>query len=413
VSAKNPYDNDVNQLIEQENKRQKESINLTASENYASKAVLQAQGSVLTNKYAEGYPGHRYYSGCSYIDQIESLAIERAKKLFKADHANVQPHSGSQANMAVYFALLKPGDTVLGMMLNQGGHLTHGAKANFSGKFYNFFSYGLNKETELLDYDEVERLAKENKPKIIVAGASSYPRTIDFDRFSRIAKEVGAYLMVDIAHIAGFCAVGLHPNPVPVADVVTTSTHKTLRGPRHGLILCKEEYASKINSAVFPMMQGGPQMHAIAAKAIAFNEALQPEFAVYMKNVLENAVVLAQELKNAGFRLVTGGTDNHIVLVDLTSKNINGLEAQNALEEAGIFINRNAIPFDTRPPAITSGIRLGTPAITSRGIGTKEMKVVASLIIKVLSDINNTQSKKQVKDQIKDICLKFPAPGLE
>jgi glycine hydroxymethyltransferase len=413
LTDKHPLNSEIWRLIELEQKKQRETINLIAAENYASKEVLQAQGSVLTNKYAEGYPGQRYYAGCVYVDQIETLAIERAKKLFKAEHANVQPHSGSQANMAAYFALLSPGDRVMGMMLNQGGHLTHGSKTNFSGKWYNFVSYGLNRETERLDYDEVEKLAMQHKPRIIIAGASSYPRIIDFKKFREIADKTGAFLMADIAHIAGLVATDLHPSPVGIAHVTTSSTHKTLRGPRSGFILCNNDLAKKIDSAVFPAMQGGPQVHAIAAKAVAFYEALQPEFKDYQKSVLENARVLADELTASGYRLVTGGTDNHLLLVDLTATGITGIAAQNALEEANILANKNAIPFDTRPPQTASGIRLGTPAVTSRGFGKNEIKQMAGMIIRVLSHLDDDKVKKQVKEEVIQLCLKFPAPGLE
>jgi glycine hydroxymethyltransferase len=413
LTDKHPLNSEIWRLIELEQKKQRETINLIAAENYASKEVLQAQGSVLTNKYAEGYPGQRYYAGCVYVDQIETLAIERAKKLFKAEHANVQPHSGSQANMAAYFALLSPGDRVMGMMLNQGGHLTHGSKTNFSGKWYNFVSYGLNRETERLDYDEVEKLAMQHKPRIIIAGASSYPRIIDFKKFREIADKTGAFLMADIAHIAGLVATDLHPSPVGIAHVTTSSTHKTLRGPRSGFILCNNDLAKKIDSAVFPAMQGGPQVHAIAAKAVAFYEALQPEFKDYQKSVLENARVLADELTASGYRLVTGGTDNHLLLVDLTATGITGIAAQNALEEANILANKNAIPFDTRPPQTASGIRLGTPAVTSRGFGKNEIKQMAAMIIRVLSHLDDDKVKKQVKEEVIQLCLKFPAPGLE
>jgi glycine hydroxymethyltransferase len=413
LTDKHPLNSEIWRLIELEQKKQRETINLIAAENYASKEVLQAQGSVLTNKYAEGYPGQRYYAGCVYVDQIETLAIERAKKLFKAEHANVQPHSGSQANMAAYFALLSPGDRVMGMMLNQGGHLTHGSKTNFSGKWYNFVSYGLNRETERLDYDEVEKLAMQHKPSIIIAGASSYPRIIDFKKFREIADKTGAFLMADIAHIAGLVATDLHPSPVGIAHVTTSSTHKTLRGPRSGFILCNNDLAKKIDSAVFPAMQGGPQVHAIAAKAVAFYEALQPEFKDYQKSVLENARVLADELTASGYRLVTGGTDNHLLLVDLTDTGITGIAAQNALEEANILANKNAIPFDTRPPQTASGIRLGTPAVTSRGFGKNEIKQMAAMIIRVLSHLDDDKVKKQVKEEVIQLCLKFPAPGLE
>jgi len=403
----------VNQILELEAKRQKETINLIAAENYASRAVLQAQGSILTNKYAEGYPEHRYYAGCSFIDEIEKLAIKGAKKLFNAEHANVQPHSGSQANMAAYFALLEPGDKVMGMTLSHGGHLTHGAPANFSGKWYKFISYGINRETERLDYDEIEKLALEHRPKLIMAGASSYPRIIDFEQFRHIADKVDARLVIDIAHIAGLVAVNLHPSPFPFADVVTSSTHKTLRGPRSGFVLCKSELAPKIDSAVFPMMQGGPLMHAIAAKAVAFFEAMQPDFASYQKAVLENAAVLAQELQKSGFRLVSGGTDNHLVLVDLTETGITGKTAQEALEAAGILVNRNAIPFDSKPPQIASGIRLGTPAVTTRGFGVGEMRRLVSMISEVLSAPDSREIGQRVKEQTLSMCQQFPVPGID
>ncbi|MBM4453680.1 MAG: serine hydroxymethyltransferase [Chloroflexi bacterium] len=404
---------EISRIIEQEAKHQKQTINLIAAENYASKAVLQAQGSVLTNKYAEGYPGRRYYAGCPNIDAVETLAIERAKKLFKAEHANVQPHSGSQANMAVYFALLEPGDKVMGMTLSHGGHLTHGAPANFSGKWYRFVSYGVDRETERLDYDEIEKLARKHKPKMIIAGASAYPRIVDFKRFRQIADAAGAMLIADMAHLAGLVATNLHPSPVPHAHFVTSSTHKTLRGPRSGFILCGNELAGQIDAAVFPTMQGGPLMHAIAAKAVAFFEALQPEFAKYQKAVLENASVLADELQKDGLRLVSGGTDNHIVLIDLTPKGITGREAQEALEATGILVNRNAIPFDTRPPQTASGIRLGTPAVTTRGLGKEEIKQVASLIKKVLSHLGDKKVQAEVKKEVATLCSRFPIPGID
>jgi glycine hydroxymethyltransferase len=406
-------DTEVSRFIELEIKRQKETINLIASENYASRAVLEAQGSVLTNKYAEGYPQRRYYAGCPNIDTIESLAIERAKKLFHAEHANVQPHSGSQANMAAYFAVLQPGDTVMGMNLSHGGHLTHGSPVNFSGKFYKFIAYGIDRQTEMLDYDEVEKLAVQHKPKLIIAGASAYPRTIDFSRFRSIADAAGAMLMADMAHIAGLVATDLHPTPVPYSHIVTSSTHKTLRGPRSGFVLCKQELASKINSAVFPAMQGGPMMHVIAAKAIAFFEAMQPEFATYQKAVLENARVLAAELKQHGLRLISGGTDNHLILVDLTQIGITGLAAQEALEASGILVNRNAILDDPRSPQITSGIRLGTPATTTRGFGPKEMKQIASFIMKVLSNPDDKKIHKEISEQVVAMCRNFPTPGTD
>jgi len=413
LSVNPKQDSEITRFIKLEARRQKETINLIAAENYASRAVLEAQGSILTNKYAEGYPNRRYYAGCPNIDAIENLAIERAKKLFNAEHANVQPHSGSQANMAAYFACLQPGDTVMGMNLSHGGHLTHGSPANFSGKWYKFVTYGLDTETERLDYDSVEKLALEHRPKLIVCGASAYPRTIDFPRFRKIADAAGAQLVADIAHIAGLVATNLHPSPVPHAQIVTSSTHKTLRGPRSGFILCKQELAAKIDSAVFPAMQGGPMMHAIAAKAIAFFEAMQPEFVTYQKAVLENALVLAAELQQNGLRLVSGGTDNHLILVDLTSTGITGITAQEALEAADILVNRNSIPEDTRSPQITSGIRLGTPAVTTRGFGAKEMKNIASFILKVLSDPTDKKIQKKISEEVVAICRRFPAPGID
>ena len=408
-----PQDTDIVRFLELEARRQKETINLIAAENYASRAVLQAQGSVLTNKYAEGYPDNRYYAGCPNIDAIENLAIQRAKKLFNAEHANVQPHSGSQANMAAYFALLEPGDSVMGMTLSHGGHLTHGAQVNFSGRWYNFVPYGVDRETERLDYDDIRKIALKHKPKLIVSGASAYPRTIEFDRFRDIADAAGALHMADMAHIAGLVATNLHLSPVPYAEIVTSSTHKTLRGPRSGFILCKQELASKIDAAVFPMMQGGPLMHTIAAKAIAFFEAMQPEFTTYQKAVLGNAAVLATELKGQGLRLVSEGTDNHLILIDLTPSGITGRVAQEALEAAGILVNRNGIPFDPRPPKVTSGIRIGTPAVTTRGFGTEEMKKIASLITKVLSHHDNQKIQKEVSEQVASLCTHFPTPGID
>ena len=413
MANKGRQDTDVARILELEARRQKETINLIAAENYASKAVLQAQGSILTNKYAEGYPGRRYYAGCPNIDAVENLAIERAKKLFNAEHANVQPHSGSQANMAAYFALLELGDTVMGMTLSHGGHLTHGAQVNFSGRWYKFIPYGVNRETEKLDYDDIEKLALKHKPKLIIAGASSYPRTIDFARFHHIADTAGAQLMADMAHIAGLVATNLHPSPVPYAEVVTSSTHKTLRGPRSGFVLCKQELASKIASAVFPAMQGGPLMHVIAAKAVAFFEAMQPEFTTYQKAVLENTAILAAELQQQGLRLVSGGTDNHLVLIDLTPIGITGNTAQEALESTGILVNKNAIPFDTKPPRISSGIRLGTPAVTSQGFGIQEMKQIASLITKVLSHPDDKKIQTEVAEQVASLCHRFPIPGID
>jgi len=413
LSYTSPHDSEVSHIIKQEAQNQIETANLIAAENYASKEVLQAQGSILTNKYAEGYPGRRYYAGCPNIDAIENLAINRARKLFTAEHANVQPHSGSQANMAVYFALLNPGDTVMGMTLSHGGHLTHGSPANFSGKWYKFVSYGVDRETELLDYKEIEKLAIKHKPKIIIAGASSYPRFIDFNRFKEISTIAGATLIVDMAHIAGLVATKLHPQPLPHADIVTSSTHKTLRGPRSGFILCRKELAAQIDAGVFPTMQGGPLMHSIAAKAVAFFEAMQPEFTIYQKAVLENASILAEELKKDDLRLVSGGTDNHIVLVDLTPKGITGKAAQEALESAGILVNRNTIPFDSKPPQTTSGIRLGTPALTTRGFGKEEIRQVAVLIKKVLAKLDDTKVQKNVKQEIAGLCRRFPIPGVD
>jgi glycine hydroxymethyltransferase len=405
-------DTELLHLLELEATRQKETINLIPSENYVSKQVLEAQGSVLTNKYAEGYPGNRYYSGCTYVDDAETLAIENAKELFKADHANVQPHSGSQANMGVYFALLQLGDTVLAMSPAYGGHTTHGAPDSFSGKWYRFVHYGIDPDTELLDYDEIEKLAFEHRPKLIVAGASAYPRMIDFKRFRHIADQVGAFFMVDMAHTAGLVAAGVVPSPVPDADVVSTSTHKTLRGPRGGLILCKKNLASKINSAVFPMMQGGPLMHVIAAKAVAFLEAILPDFLTYQKRVLENAAVLAQELKDRGFRLMTGGTDTHMIIVDLNGRGIAGDVAQTTLNAAGILLNGSDVLFP-QAGQIGSRIRLGTPAVTSRGFGKEEMKHIACFIEEVLDNPGNAAVEKKVRGQVVELCRRFPAPGLD
>ena len=410
MSSLNQTDPEISHAIHLEEKRQRETINLIASENYASRGVLEAEGSLLTNKYAEGYPQQRYYGGCENMDIVESLAIQRAKELFHAEHANVQPHSGSQANMAAYYALLEYGDTVVGMSLAHGGHLTHGAKLNFSGKSYNFILYGVNRETERIDYQELERLALEHKPKLIVAGASAYPRIIDFERFRHIADLVGAKLLVDIAHLAGLIAAGLHPTPVPYADVVTSTTHKTLRGPRSGFILSRGELAPAIDAAVFPRMQGGPMMHVIAAKAVAFYEAMQPGFVNYQQAILDNALALANELQRLGLRLISGGTDNHLVLVDLTETGVTGREAEEALCRGGIVVNRNVIPFDPHPPRLCSGIRLGTPAVTTRGFGKEEMKHIASLIIKVIKNIGNPDIQSQVKEKVSQICHRFPIP---
>jgi glycine hydroxymethyltransferase len=406
-------DPEISQAINMEVERQRETINLIASENYASRAVLEAQGSVLTDKYAEGYPRKRYYGGCGNIDVVESLAIARAKELFHAEHANVQPHSGAQANMAAYYVLLNYADTVVGMSLAHGGHLTHGSRVSFSGKSYHFIPYGVNRETERIDYQELERLALKHKPRLIVAGASAYARIIDFERFRHIADLVGASLMVDMAHVAGMVAVGLHPTPVPYADVITSTTHKTLRGPRGGFILCRKGLASKIDTAVFPEMQGGPLMHAIAAKAVAFREALMPSFTDYQRSVLDNALILAGEIERLGLRLVSGGTDNHMVLVDLTEIGVTGREAEEALGEAGIIVNRNAIPFDPHPPRITSGIRLGTPALTTRGFGQEEMRKIATLVIKVVGNISDKNLRRQVSQEVSEMCRRFPLPGID
>jgi len=413
MSFLNQTDPEINHAIDMERKRQKETINLIGSENYASRAVLEAGGSFLTNKYAEGYPQHRYYGGCEIMDIVESLAIQRAKELFHAQHANVQPHSGAQANMAAYYALLDYGDTVMGMSLAHGGHLTHGDKVSFSGKSYNFIPYGVNEETERIDYLEIERLAIEHKPKAIVAGASAYPRIIDFERFRHIADLVGARLIVDMAHIAGMVAAGLHPTPVPYADVVTSTTHKTLRGPRSGFILCRSQLASSIDAAVFPQMQGGPLMHAIAAKAVCFYEALQLSFVDYQRAILDNALVLASELQRLGLRLVSGGTDNHLILVHLTETGVTGKQAEESLGAAGIVVNRNTTPFDPHPPQVTSGIRLGTPAVTTRGFGSEEMKRIASLIVKVITNIGDQNIQNQVRQEVSQICHRFPVPGID
>ena len=402
-------DPEIQKAIDQELSRQREKLEMIASENIVSTAVMQAQGSILTNKYAEGYPGKRYYGGCEYVDIVEQLAIDRAKKLFGAEYANVQPHSGAQANTAVYFALLQPGDTILGMNLTDGGHLTHGSPVNISGKYFKIIPYGVDKETERIDYDELERLAKEHQPKLIVGGASAYSRIIDFERMAQIAKSVGAYLMIDMAHIAGLVAAGLHPSPVPYADVVTTTTHKTLRGPRGGLILCRDaEFGKQFNKAIFPGIQGGPLMHVVAAKAVAFKEALSDEFKVYQQQVLDNAKALADELVKKGFRIVSGGTDNHLMLVDLRSKNITGKEAQFLLDEIGITANRNTIPFEPLSPFVTSGIRLGTPALTTRGLKEEDIREVADIIADVIENREDSAVIEAAKAKIQAICKKFP-----
>jgi glycine hydroxymethyltransferase len=406
-------DPETGRIINREKKRQRETINLIASENYASRAVLEAQGSFLSGKYAEGYPGHRYYGGCENVDVIENLAIGRARELFHAEHANVQAHSGAQANMAAYYSLLKYGDTVLAMRLDHGGHLTHGAPVSFSGRSYNFIPYGVNRETERIDYPEVEKLALAHRPKLIVAGASAYPRIIDFERFRYIADLVGARLMVDMAHIAGLVAAGLHPTPVPYADIVTSTTHKTLRGPRGGFVLCRRELASALDAAVFPEMQGGPLVHAIMAKAVSFHEAMQPAFVDYQRAILDNTLVLATELKQSGLRLVSGGTDNHLVLVDLTGSGINGKQAQESLEAAGIVANRNSIPFDTGSKQSPSGIRFGSPAVTTRGFGAGEMRQIAAMIVKIIANIDDLAVREQVNAEVKQICGRFPVPGID
>ena len=413
MGALDVFDPAISEAIQKEADRQKANIVLIASENYVSRAVLEAQGSHLTNKYAEGYPGRRYYGGCEYVDVVEQLAIDRAKEVFGAEHANVQPHSGAQANMAAYFSLLDPGDTVLGMRLDHGGHLTHGSPVNFSGKLYKFVPYGVDRESEHIDYEEVERLANEHKPKVIVSGYTAYPREIDFARFREIADSVGATLMVDMAHISGLIAAGVHPSPVPYAQIVTSTTHKTLRGPRGAFIMCTPDHSRSVDRAVFPFTQGGPLMHVIAAKAVAFSEAARPEFRKYQQAVVDNAKVLSQELVDNGLRVVSGGTDNHLVLVDLSPIRVTGQDAENALNLANITVNKNAIPFDPLPPRVTSGLRLGTPSITSRGFGTDEVKEIAQMIVKVLNNLNNQAVLKDVRDRVLDMTSGFPVPGLD
>lgn len=404
----NKIDSEVYHAIQKELGRQRDKIELIASENFTSMAVMQAQGTWLTNKYAEGLPDKRYYGGCEYVDVVEKLAIERVCRLFGAEHANVQPHSGAQANMAVYFAFLKPGDKVLGMNLSHGGHLTHGSHVNFSGAYFHFSAYGVDPANEQINYDEVEQIALEEKPKMIVAGASAYPRKIDFERFSKIAQKVGALLFVDMAHIAGLVAVGLHPNPVHFADVVTSTTHKTLRGPRGGVILCKKEDAQKIDKAVFPGIQGGPLMHVIAAKAVSFQEALQPSFKHYQEQVIINAKTLAETLIEHGFKLVSGGTDNHLMLVNLANKNITGKDAEKALDHVGITVNKNTIPFETQSPFITSGIRIGTPAMTSRGMKEAQMRLIGRMISEILSNMGNETIAQKIQKEVQVLCHEFP-----
>jgi glycine hydroxymethyltransferase len=401
-------DPQVYEAIRMETEREREKLLLIASENYASRAVLEAQGSVFTNKYAEGYPGRRYYGGCEYADVVETLAIERARELFGAEHVNVQPHSGTQANMAVYLSMLEPGDVIMGMDLRHGGHLSHGAKVNFSGMLYKNVPYGVDRETGYLDYESMRELAREHRPRMIVVGASAYSRVLDFEKCGEIAREAGAYLMADIAHIAGLVAAGVHPSPFPHADFVTTTTHKTLRGPRGGMIMCGKEHARAVDKMIFPGIQGGPLVHVIAAKAVAFKEALTPEFRKYQEAVVRNAQRLARELTGRGYRIVSGGTDNHLMLVDLTNKGITGKEAEDALDRAGITLNKNAIPFDERPPAVTSGIRLGTPSVTTRGMGEDEMARVADIIDGVLNCVGDDKAITRFLDEVRGLCDRFP-----
>lgn len=401
-------DPEIARTILDETRRQAGKLELIASENFVSEAVLEAQGCIMTNKYAEGYPGKRYYGGCEFVDVAENLAIERAKKLFGADHVNVQPHSGSQANMGVYFAALQPGDTILGMNLSHGGHLTHGSPVNFSGRLYNIVSYGVDKKTETIDFNEVEDQAKRHNPKVIVVGASAYPRTIDFQVFREIADKTGAVIMADIAHIAGLVAVGLHPSPVPVCEFVTTTTHKTLRGPRGGMIMCRKDFAKVLDSRIFPGSQGGPLMHVIAAKAVAFKEALEPAFKEYQLQILKNAKALAEALAESGLRLVSGGTDNHLILIDLTDKGVTGRDAEAALDRAGITTNKNGIPFDTEGPMVTSGIRVGTPALTTRGMKEGEMRKIARLINYIICDVTSEEHILEVKAEVAALCEGFP-----
>jgi glycine hydroxymethyltransferase len=401
-------DPEIYDAIKHEERRQSTGLELIASENFTYRAVLEATGSVFTNKYAEGYPGRRYYGGCEYVDIVENLAIERAKKLFGAEHVNVQPHSGSQANMAVYLTVLKPGDTILGMNLAHGGHLTHGHPLNFSGRYYNIVPYGVHKETEVIDYEELARLAREHKPKLIVVGASAYPRTIEFERISKVARETGAMMMVDIAHIAGLVATGEHPSPVPHAEFVTSTTHKTLRGPRSGVVMCREVFAKDLNRSVFPEMQGGPLVHVIAAKAVCFKEAATDSFKTYIQQVVKNAKTLAAKIASRKFRIVSGGTDTHLMLVDVFSKGINGKQAEQALDKAGITVNKNTIPFDQNPPLTPSGIRIGTPALTTRGMKEGEMDAIGEWIADVLENINDESVQKRVRREVEALCEKFP-----
>ena len=402
------FDPEISEAVKGELEREAYTLEMIASENFVSKAVMEALGSVLTNKYAEGYPGKRYYGGCEHVDIAENLAIERAKKLFNAEHANVQPHSGSQANMAVYHTLLQPGDTILGMDLSHGGHLTHGCPVNFSGYTYQVVAYGVNRDTELIDYEQVLGLAKEHRPKLIIVGGSAYPRVIDALKFREIADEVGARIMTDIAHPAGLVAAGLYPSPIPYSEFVTTTTHKTLRGPRGGMILCKEEYAKDVNKKIFPGIQGGPLMHVIAAKAVAFKEALDPNFISYQKQVISNAKHLSECLASAGFKIVSGGTDTHLILIDLSNKNITGKAAEEALDLAGITVNKNTVPFETRSPFVTSGIRIGTPALTTRGMKNREMGMIADMIVQTMEHIDEPVFHNKTRENIREFCEQFP-----
>jgi glycine hydroxymethyltransferase len=407
-SSLQELDPEIHAAIQNEQRRQSTGLELIASENFTYRAVLEATGSVFTNKYAEGYPGRRYYGGCEFVDIVENLAIERARKLFGAEHVNVQPHSGSQANMAVYLTVLKPGDTILGMNLSHGGHLTHGHPLNFSGKYYRIVPYGVRKDSEVIDYDELARLAHEHKPKLIVVGASAYPRTIEFERIASVARETGAMMMVDIAHIAGLVAAGEHPSPVPFAEFVTSTTHKTLRGPRSGMVMCRESFAKDLNRSVFPEMQGGPLVHVIAAKAVCFKEAATEDFRTYVRQIVKNAKTLAKKLASRKFRIVSGGTDTHLMLVDVFSKGINGKQAEEALDRAGITVNKNAIPFDQNPPLTPSGIRIGTPALTTRGMKEPEMEAIGDWIADVLDNINEASVQQRVRSEVERLCEKFP-----
>ena len=408
LKAVKQEDPEVYAAFRAEEKRQRDKLVLIASENYASPAVLAAQGSLMTNKYAEGYPRRRYYGGCQYVDAVEELAIARAKQLFGCEHVNVQPHSGSTANMAAYLSVLKPGDAILGMALSQGGHLTHGSKVNFSGKLFEAFSYGVDRETELIDYDAVQQKAEEVRPRMIVVGASAYSKIIDFPRFQEIAKSVGAYLLVDIAHISGLVATGLHPSPVPYADFVTTTTHKTLRGPRAGMVMCKEEHAKAVDKIVFPGLQGGPLMHVIAAKAVAFKEALAPSFTAYQRRILDNARALADGFMARGYHVVSGGTDTHLFLLNLNSKGVTGKEAEEALDASGIIVNKNAVPYDERPPAVASGIRIGTPIVSTRGMGVTEMSQIVAWMDEVLQHPTKKRIQSRIRKEVKALCARFP-----